>query len=82
MNEALLKKFFYAGYNRGCYAASIIQGRPIDRFDTFEEFYAKYKNSLDEELTEQWMDSQELEEEWNKLDGKDFNQPLDKPIIL
>lgn len=33
-----MKDCFNAGINRGCYIASVLQGRPIDAFPVWKEF--------------------------------------------
>ena len=40
-----MKKSFVGGSNRGCYIASVIQGRPIDKFDEWDEFMQKHYGS-------------------------------------
>jgi hypothetical protein len=37
-----MKKSFVEGTNRGCYIASVIQGKPIDKFDEWDEFVQKH----------------------------------------
>ena len=39
-----MKDCFFAGLNRGCFAASLIAGRPIESFPTFDEYMEKYKD--------------------------------------
>jgi hypothetical protein len=36
-----MKASFSAGINRGCYIASLISGKPIDKFEEWDEFIKK-----------------------------------------
>lgn len=38
-----MKKSFAEGVNRGCYIASLIQGKPINRFDNWNEYFKGQK---------------------------------------
>lgn len=39
-----MKDCFFAGLNRGCFAASLIAGRPIEKFPSFDEYMKKYED--------------------------------------
>ena len=41
--EKDMKDCFFAGLNRGCYVASLIAGRPIESFPSFDEYMKKYE---------------------------------------
>jgi hypothetical protein len=44
-DKAEMKDCFFAGMNRGCYAASLIAGRPIESFPSFDEYIEKYNEN-------------------------------------
>ncbi len=40
-----MKDCFFAGLSRGCYAASLIAGKPIESFPSFDEYMEKYNEN-------------------------------------